>query len=83
MSTHDENDPDYNSGERASEAVGSTTAEISAALSAAVDRAQQGVAAGVGWVRDTYAHNPTRTVTIGLLSLAGLLALITTLTRRN
>ncbi len=83
MSTHDENDPDYNSGERASEAVGSTTAEISAATPCCARSTAAEMAAGVGWVRDTYAHNPTRTVTIGLLSLAGLLALITTLTRRN
>ncbi|MFG6278595.1 hypothetical protein [Microbacterium sp. S16(2024)] len=83
MSTHHENDPDYNGAERASDAVKSTTAHISETISAVANEARAAVTTGVDKVRDAYEHNPTRTITLGILAFAGLLALITTLTRRN
>lgn len=83
MSTQHENDPDYNGTELASDAVESTTADISETISAVVSEARATVTAGVDKMRDAYAHNPTRTITLGILAFAGVLALITTLTRRN
>jgi hypothetical protein len=83
VSAHHENDPDYNSSERAAETVDSSSSEIRAAFSAALSEARVVAAAGVDRVRDAYARNPTRTITLGVLGLAGLLALISTLTRRT
>ncbi|WP_248243287.1 hypothetical protein [Microbacterium kunmingense] len=56
---------------------------MAATMSAALTAARAAVDTGIDRLRDAYARNPTRTVTLGLLSLAGLLAVITTLTRRN
>lgn len=83
MRAHHENDPDYNSEERASGVDEPSTVDMAATMSAALTAARAAVDTGIDRLRDAYARNPTRTVTLGLLSLAGLLAVITTLTRRN
>lgn len=47
-----------------------------------VDQALQVAAETAARIRRAYEHNPARTLTIGALSLAGAMAVLTTLSRR-